>query len=199
VSFDFVFPAAYTFALDPEFPGNGHWDCKVLFFGRDGHVEPSAESRWGTPLVIRVQPDQAAPWVGMFAAGGLGGARQVLPSPSPTSIAVLADGLAYVVDVEHPNRGAVIASNQVQQVVPVEDPPLLLFVGFAEIDALGTKGIAWSSQRLVVDDLRVVRVTPDEIDCTGENFGGTPAITLDTRTGEQIGGTTMRDLGWPGA
>jgi hypothetical protein len=78
------------------------------------------------------------------------------------------------------------------------EPPLLLFVGFSEIQALGPGGIAWSSRRLCLDHLRVIRVTAETIECTCENLGGSCTIEVDPRTGYQIAGTTMRDLGWHG-
>ena len=194
----FSFPTAYSIEVDPEFPGTGEWDCSTFNFSRDGTLAASPESRWGTPFVVRIEPDGGAPWVGIFAAGGLGGVRDALACPSPQDIAVIADGLAYVVDVEHPDRGATVASDQVQEVVAVEEPPLLLFVRFSEIDALGNAGIAWSSRRLCVDELRVRRATSDAIECTGWNGGGESEITVDPRTGQQVAGVTLHDLGWPG-
>jgi hypothetical protein len=193
-----AFATSYSVEVDPEFPGSGDWDCAVFNFGRDGGIEPTLESRWGTPTVVRVEPDAAAPWVGMFPAGGLGGVRDVLGCPAPTNVVVVADGLGFLVDVERPEDGAQIVSNQVWQVVAMPEPPLLLFVGFSEIHALGTRGIAWSSRRLCLDELRVIRVTAETIECTCENLGGSSTIEVDPRTGHQIAGTTMRDLGWPG-
>jgi hypothetical protein len=193
----FSFPTAFAVEVDPEFPGNGEWDCPVFNYGRDGRIEPAIESRWGTPMVLRVSPDASLPWVGMFASGGLGGVRATIGCPSPSTICVLADGLAYVVNVEQPDAGADIASDQVMQVVPIPDPPLVLFVRSSDIVALGPAGVAWSSKRLCVDDLRVVAVSADHITCTCDNLGGSPTITVDPVTGEQAAGTTMRDLGWP--
>jgi hypothetical protein len=194
----FSFPAAFLFDVDPEFPGDGEWDCPVVNFGRDGAVQSALDSRWGTPTVLRVEPTAAPAWVGMFAAGGLGRLRVVVSCPSPTHVAVIADGLAYVVDVEQPQAGALIASDQVQQVVAMPEPPLLLFVRFSEIDALGPDGIEWSSPRLCIDELAVVAVSSDSVTCTGYNLGGSSTITVDPATGEQTAGTTMHDLGWPG-
>jgi hypothetical protein len=66
------FECAFTVEVDPEFPGDGDWGCPVVGFDRTGGVMPAFESRWGTPLVARVQPDSGQAWVAMFAAGGLG-------------------------------------------------------------------------------------------------------------------------------
>ena len=85
-----------------------------------------------------------------------------------------------------------------QQVVAVEEPRILLFVRFSEIDALGGTGLAWPSRRLCVDELHVRRVTSDAIKCTGWSAGGESEITVDPRTGQQVAGARLRDLGWPG-
>jgi hypothetical protein len=85
----FSFAPAYSFDLDPEFPGSGEWDCRVFNYGRDGKITPELESRWGTPIVVRVEPTTEAEWVGMFASGGLGGVRTTSPCPSPPCSASL--------------------------------------------------------------------------------------------------------------
>ena len=194
----FTFSPAFSFELDPEFPGNGEWDCPVFNFGRDGTIRSVFESRWGTPLVVRVRPTTTQEWVGMFASGGLGGVRATTACPSPTELCLIADGLAYVVDVNRSDRGALVACDQVTQVVAMSDPPLLLFARFSNVVALGSQGVAWKSDRLFVDDIAISHASASAIVCIGENFGGSPSISLDPATGAQIAGTTLGDLGWPG-
>jgi hypothetical protein len=94
-------------------------------------------------MVLRVEPADGSACLGMFAAGGLGRLRAVVRCPSPKAVAVIVDALVYVVDVEQPQAGALIARDQLQQVVAMPEPPLLLFVRFSEIEALGPTGIAW--------------------------------------------------------
>ncbi len=194
----FSFGSAFAWEVDPEFPGNGEWDCPVFAFHRDGTITSQFDSRWGTPLVVRVEPSGASPWVGMFPSGGLGGVRMVTACPSPTRLCLIADGLAYVVDVGDPGLGASIASDQVTQVVAMPDPPLLLFARFSDVVALGVDGVAWRSEHVFVDDISITRASAAAIVCAGENFGGSPTVSLDPATGEQVSGTTMQDLGWPG-
>jgi hypothetical protein len=132
-------------------------------------------------------------WIGMFAAGGLGGVRGAFACPSATSCCVLVDGLAYLVDVLAPDIGAVIAHDQVVQVLPVAGAPLLLLVRFV---AIGRDGVAWATPRLVVDDLHVDLATAAGIVCSGDNLGGTLTIELDPATGQQTAGTRL-DSFWP--
>jgi hypothetical protein len=166
----FGFDPGYEVTLDPEFPGDGNWGCPTFAYGRDGRLRDEFGSRWGTPMVIEVSSVDAH-WVGMFAAGGLGGVRGVFACPSPEACCILADGLAYLVDVWAPEAGAVIAHDQVVQVLPVAGARLLLLVRFIDIVAIGQDGVVWATPRLVVDDLRVEMATADSIVCSGDNLG----------------------------
>jgi hypothetical protein len=145
-------------------------------------------------MVLDVRPEGARRWVGQYAAGGLGGITGVYACPNPRQLCVVADGLAYLTDVDGPDRGSLVAHDQVGQVVEGEGRPLLLLVRFIDIVALGPRGVAWRSRRLAVDDLRVTRAVGDVIECSLDNPGGTPTITLDSATGEQTDGTR---LNWP--
>lgn len=191
------FEPAYHVSIEPEFPGDGDWGCPVISYGRDGEPLAEFESRWGTPTVVEVTPAGGDPWVGMFAADGLGGVCGVFACPSPEQLCVATDGLAYLVNVKRPTDGAEIVHDQVGQIVAVERLPLLLLVRFIDIVALGPDGIAWKTPRLAVDDLRVQRATADGIECTCDNLeGSTSTLTLDPRTGEQTSGTRL-DSFWP--
>jgi hypothetical protein len=194
------FPAqsAFSFEIDPEFPGSGDWGMPVFRFSQQGRIEEDQESVWGTPFVVRVEPRGAPAWVGMFGSGGGGGLRGAYQCPTPTDLAVIVDGLPYVVDVRQAELSVRTAPVHVVQVVVVPEPPLLLLVGFTNMVALGSDGIAWSSRRLCVDDLRVIGISPSGIVCSCDNLGGSATITVDPTTGEQTEGTTMGDLGWPG-
>ena len=122
--------------------------------------------------------------------------RGAFATPNSRSLVVVVDGLAYLVDVARPSTPARIVHDQVHQVVPTSEPPLLLLVRFIDVVAIGPDGVAWATPRLCVDDLQVVRAGPTGIECSCDNLGGTPTITLDPRTGAQIAGTRL-DSFWP--
>ena len=191
-----AFATSYTVEVDPEFPGNGEWGCPVVGYDRDGAVTSDFDSRWGTPFVVKIRSDAGEEWVAMLAAGGLGGERGAFPTPAPHLLAVVADGLAYLLDTRSPGLPAQIVHNQVHQVVPTNDPPLLLLVRMIDIVALGPMGVAWKTPRLCVDDLQVQEVGAAGIVCSCDNLGGTPTITLDPATGAQVAGTRL-DSFWP--
>lgn len=185
------FQCAYTVGVDPEFPGNGDWDCPVVGFDRTGAVTPAFESRWGTPYVARVQPYSGEHWVAMFPAGGLGSLRGVFATPSPHLVAVVVDGLAYLVDSRSPGLAAQIVQDQVHQVEACHDPPLVLFAGILDLVAIGPVGIAWKTPRLCIEGLEVRHAGRMGIECSCDGDGGELTITLDPATGGQIEGTRL--------
>ena len=193
---DSAFTSAYTMEVDPEFPADGVWDCPVIGFDRTGAIMPDFDSRWGTPFVVRIQPDGGQEWVATLAAGGLGLLRGAFTTPEPHLLAVVVDGLAYLLDARSPGLPAQIVHDQIHEVVRLADPPLLLFVRFIDMVAVGPTGIVWRTPRLCVDDLEVREVRSDGIVCTCDNLGGTSTITIDPATGAQVDGTRF-DSFWP--
>jgi hypothetical protein len=191
-----TFTSAYAIEVDPEFPGDGNWGCPVTGYDQTGAVMQEFDSRWGTPFIVLINPVGGSPWVAMLEAGGLGGLRGAFTTPEPHLLAVVVNGLAYLLDARSPGIPAQIVHDQIHEVVPITDPPLLLFVRFFDMVAFGPTGLAWKTPRLCVDDLAVREVSGDGIVCSCENLGGTPTITLDPVTGAQVAGTRL-DSFWP--
>jgi hypothetical protein len=132
---------AYDVEVDPEFPGDGLWSSPVYAFDRDGQVQSDFVSRWGAPIIVHVQPEDSPSWVGMFPAGGLGGVSGVHATPSPRHLCVVVDGWAYLVRVDAPDEGAVIAHDAVERIVPMAEPPLLLLISSIDAVTLGRDGV----------------------------------------------------------
>jgi hypothetical protein len=55
----------------------------------------------------------------------------------------------------------------VLDVRPIFEKQLLVFTDFSGLAAYGSNGLAWRSQRVCWDDLKIVRVTRDTIEGTG--------------------------------
>jgi hypothetical protein len=186
----FGFRAAYAVEVDPEFPGDGHWDAPFFAFHRDGHVTRSAGSVPGVPLVIRVTVDAGSAWVGSFSAGDLPGVAAVFACPSPRDVCVVVDGSAYLVNVERPGDGSTILSDQALQVLPVEGMDLLLR-SFIDVAGVGSSGTAWRSERIAIDGLTIDDATSHGIVCTRSMsmLGGEGEIVkLDPATGTVLEG-----------
>jgi hypothetical protein len=167
------FASAYEIQADPEFPPNGTWSCPLFAYDRDGCVQPEFVSRWGAPRIVHVQPATATEWVGMFPAGGLGGISGVFATPSPERLCVLVDGVAYLVRVDAPGDGAVIAHDQIEQVFPASAPPLLLLVRGIDI------------------------VAPSGIHCTGDLLAETrTSLVIDPMSGQVTAGPRLDGPPW---
>lgn len=183
------FRTEYSVVLDPLGPVGGVWDCPSYAYGRNGKLinEFDFESRWGTPLVIRVTTATGAVWIGAFAAGGLGVVRGVYATPSPRHVCAVVDGLAYLVDAVAPNGPAAIVAGAVVDVVPVLDVPLLLLAGDTDLAGIRDDGTTWSTPRVAVDELRVLRASAEAIVCLGDVGGRRATITLTPMSGEVWG------------
>lgn len=192
----FHFTPSFEAIVDPEFPGDGNWGCPVHGFCRDGEATERFDSVWGSPLVVEVLPFGGGRWVGHYASGGLGGVSGVFATPNPSQLGVATDGLISFTSVDDPGAGAAVVRDAVQQIVAVADRPVLLLVGFSEMAAIDSQGVAWETPRLAVDDLKVISTSGGSIECTLDNLGGSATISLDASNGEQIVGTRL-DSFWP--
>src|SRR3990172_942360 len=67
------FNPTYALVTEPEYPGCGTWRYPFFSFGRSGELSAEPQTRWGAPLIVELHPSDSPPWIGMFAAGGLGG------------------------------------------------------------------------------------------------------------------------------
>ena len=193
------FESAFAVEIDPEFPAAGDWGCEVIGFDRDGNAVGDFVSRWGAPLVARIEPVAGPAWVAMFAAGGLGSFRGVFATPASTELAVVVDGLAYVVETAEPPSEAAAVLDGVHAVAACGDPPLLLLVTQLDILALGPSDVAWKTPRLCLDELQVRHADRDGIICSIDNSAagwGNGEIVLDPASGDQVAGTRFNSF-WP--
>jgi hypothetical protein len=67
--------------------------------------------------------------------------------------------------------------------VPIRDVPLLLLASDTDLAGVRGDGAFWSAPRLVVDDLRVIRVSAESIVCSGDVGGRMATITVSPDSG----------------
>jgi hypothetical protein len=136
-------------------------------------------------VLIGVEPDDAEPWIGMFADGGVfQSATYAVALPDRGSIAVVCGGASYRVAARDPRDWAEIAPVVVRAAVVLPASDLVLFLGFTQIVAWGASGHTWDTGPLVHDDLRIVSVTGHVLTITGSSPAGTTRqLTVDLRTG----------------
>jgi hypothetical protein len=125
-----------------------------------GPIRYFSEVRCERPLLVRFTLPTGPSWVGGFGAGSLAerACSGVFASPSPTQAYVVSNGRAYVVDVEHPDRTAVVLFELVMQVVPDVPARVLLFADPWQLYAYAVDGLKWSSGRIAIEGLTVLAV-----------------------------------------
>lgn len=160
-----MFEIGFAVEVDPEFPGDG---------GEAPQRMPPGLPRIGA--VLRVTAPGARPWD--IAVGAPGWWR----TPIPTAIAFISDWRGYVVDVV--TRHILVEIPGVTRIREDERHGLLLLATSTSLTAVGVDGIAWETDNLARDDLKVVRIDASEIVCTGVIDDVLPTrIVIDPLTG----------------
>jgi|SRR5690242_19851875 len=183
--FDFTFPREYEIKV-LESPPPVH-PLEKLY-----HYPMELEEGDRNGVYARVAPRSGTPWFGFFASGF--DSPQVMNAvcscPDPRTVCVIAGGYAYAVKAIHPTEWFRVEQRPVMELRTVSDQQLLLFTGFTSISALGREGIAWNSERLSWEGIRLDGIRGHVL----QGFGWDAltdreiAFELDLRTGKHTGG-----------
>ncbi len=183
------FACAYQCDGDPEFPGDGVWKETTYEFKKD--EDSPFKSNWATPYVLRVAPQDFPAWVGFFEAGGFGPDEGAYGTPSPHRLCLVANGLAYVVDVRQPSRYGRVYDNVVE-VLGSPEHKVLVLSSWSELCVIDADGRAVRSPRLCADDLRLEDITSAGIVCTGDFIRAREKVVVDPVTAEITEGPKFR-------
>jgi hypothetical protein len=185
VRFDFTFAHNYE-ARILDGPPPVHPLEKLYHFP----IQLEEGDRTGT--YVRVAPQNAPAWTGFFALGF--NSDQVVSAicscPDPDSVCVAVGGYAYVVKVTDPTRCFQIEQRPVVDLRVVPTAGLILFTGFTSITAVGNAGIAWQTERLSWEGLRIDSVDANKL----QGFGWDAisdkevAFEVELQTGKHTGG-----------
>jgi hypothetical protein len=181
-----VFAPTYQVTVDPEFPPDGVWGEQVRHFHPDQRCDGTEpfRSKWGPPLVLRVEPQASDAWVGFVESGGLHRSQLLVSGPGSQQLVAVNGGCAYLIDVLQPMRYEVAPASPILRAEGVTEPALLLLVTFTDLVAIDPVGLLWRTDRLVLDDLMLVGATRESIVVRGSTLeGGVAQVTLDPRTG----------------
>ncbi len=157
------------------------------------HFPVELEEGDRTGVHVRVAPKGGAAWFGFFASGfdSPHVMNAVCSCPDPGSFCVVAGGYAYVVKTLDPGKWFQVEQRPVVELRTVTEQKLLLFEGFTSITAVGPSGIAWKSDRLSWEGLRITNIRDGML----RGFGWDAltdkevAFELDLHTGRHEGGT----------
>jgi hypothetical protein len=188
--FEFAFPRNYE-AKVLELAPLPHPLEKLYHFP----VELEEGDRSGA--YVRVVPPKGPAWSGFFAQGF--DSDQVVTCvascPDPDSLCVVAGGYGHVVNAGDPKQWLQIEQRPITDLRSVSgfsphESGLLLFTGFTSVVALGRDGIAWTTERLSWEGVRLGKITGGEL----HGFGWDPAsdkeaaFVVDLATGKHTGG-----------
>jgi hypothetical protein len=118
---------------------------------------PAGQSGTGG-LIFEVDPGDSDSWVGFARPTSIRSRNAVtglFSTPDPGRLCVIIQGAAYLVDV--PTRRFVLLSlsDPVTFVTALADVGLLLLATPWRVLAIGRDGLAWQSERLAIDGLRL--------------------------------------------
>ncbi len=177
------FPSAFEFEVLSEL---GSGNTKRRFY--PGAVESGGHDG----LNVRVVPHEGEAWIGTFAFGRFGPKTitGVFATPNPTKLCVVAEGEAYIVDVANPKEHENLSIVPVIAVRSSAKHRLLIFANHTELFAIGANGIAWRTERLSWDGLKLTTMTDETLcgvfwDIRTESE---QSFSVDLATGTHIGG-----------
>jgi len=120
--------------------------------------EEDAMARGALLLMVRPAGQQA-----FLATCARGFADERTPTgvfacPNANELCAVAGGYAYIVDVTKPAHCTQVALRPVVEVLALPEYGLLLFVGFHAVMAWGGGGLAWQTEKLTDEGLRIVSI-----------------------------------------
>jgi hypothetical protein len=183
--FDFTFPRNYEVrileAAPPVHPVENlcHYPVELEEGDRSG-------------AYVRVIPQSGPPWVGFFALGFDSDqvVSQVCSTPDPDSFCVVVGGYAYVVKAGNPAQWLRVGQSPVVDLRVLSQQGLLLFAGFTSITAVGSSGIAWTTERLTWEGLTITAIDGDRLAGHGWDALADKEVPfeVDLKTGKHTGG-----------
>lgn len=148
----FGFEHTYEVCLLDSAPA-GPQEIPVLYF-------PGVSSEGGKDgLMVKVTPKVGPPpWIGVFAFGfpNFLARSGVYSCPDPFVICVVSKGQAYLVPTHDPTVCTAVPSIPVCEIMPLSQYGLLLFADNTTVTAVGKQDVAWKTERLVADDLKIL-------------------------------------------
>jgi hypothetical protein len=114
----------------------------------------------------------------------------VFACPNPRELCAVAGGYAYIVDTSSPEHSTHIALRPVAEVKVLPVQHLLLFVGFHTIAAWGANGLAWETERLSWEGIRIGSVEDNVLHGYGWDLMADKEVpfAVDLATGQHQGG-----------
>jgi hypothetical protein len=184
--FDFTFPHNYEVRVLESAP-------PVHPIEKLYHFPAELEEGDRSGAYVRVVPQRGPAWVGFFALGFDSDqvVSQVCSSPDPGSFCTVVGGYAYVVKADSPEQWFRVEQRPVVDLRVLSQHGLLLFAGFTTITAVGSSGIAWTTERLSWEGLTITDIEGAMLLGRGWDALSDKEVPfeVDLKTGKHTGGT----------
>ncbi len=166
---------------------------------RDDLVVRTFDAHGGEPSVddvhLEVRPLEGRPWLAAFEPGGYGPRAEwpakAVAAPGGRSFFLLVEGLAYRVDAHEPDRWEVVDLYPITGVHVVEDPPVVVLEELQDLEAHGSEGRMWKTDRLASDDVAVTGVQDGALTVSGWD-GDDHEYVVDLVTGAVLERRSLR-------
>jgi hypothetical protein len=178
-----AFGSAFTATVARERPANS---ANEYVFAPEG-----ARVRDG--MIVRVVPDEARRWCGMFSDGipiFSPATSGIFAAPDPNRLFAVSYGNGYLVDVRSPVSAEIVLLN-VCYVTPVPDAEVLVVADNATFFGIGQDGMRWE-RAIDADGFSNCRAAGSFFTAVVNRPGGTRVnIRVDASTGELLEGESF--------
>ena len=178
---EWPFPADYTIEISERIERLGI--RRVLGYPGATPVEPNRELSSGA--VLTVKPNHADAWVGIFDS--FNRSQRSVSWPDGRSVCVFTSyGSCCVVRADDPMIWFEAVMILPRLLHPVVSHGLVVLGDWTHLIAYDADGLAWESQRLVLDDLKVLECHDDVLRVQGLDPGGITELEVDLATGRAL-------------
>jgi len=143
-------------------------------------------------LQLMVRPASGGAFLATCALGFTDPAMPtgIFACPNPQELCAVAGGYAYIIDTARPEHSTHIGLKPMVEVRSLKAQNLLLFTGFHSMLAWGSHGLAWQTEKLSWEGLRVTNIEGDALHGFGWNLmtDKEVAFSVDLLTGKHEGG-----------
>lgn len=149
-----------------------------------------------TAVVLRIKPDNAAAWPGVFACGFDSPfvVDAVFSTPDPEKVCIIAGGYSYIFSTENPRMWDRLPVVPVVHAHPVPESDMLVFGDFTRLAAYGSTGLLWVTERLTWDGIKISGIADGVVRGYGwdATTGRDLEFAVNLSTGEHTGGAAPR-------
>ncbi len=183
--FDFTFPRNYEVRVLEAAP-------PVHPVEKMYHYPVELEEGDRSGVYLRVVPQSGPAWAGFFALGFDSDqvVSEICSTADPDSFCTVVGGYAYMVKAHNPVQWTRVEQRPVVDLRVLSQQGLLLFAGFTTITAVGSSGIAWTTERLSWEGLSITDIKGDKLMGHGWDALADKEVPfeVDLKTGKHTGG-----------